>query len=551
MTSKLQNKTFTSRTRMSRVRSVSQVMLTFKSDDPKMTFGGIRKEALHWLANRAGRQLPKRAWDGESFDTLETGAQPISALSLENPYYWCFRLIDADKTVAQRSWHTEAGILLNESNVLFGCRLQCVALGDSSEFAATVPGLVAQMVGLYPAYLDERRVSVKAWHVDGDDEAGKLVELLLNPERTRPVIVVSLGDKDGHDGQGVIEADDIARLTVGAAHVVTITGDASYALTDHLGREFSVFHRAVRTYRPGLNLDEDSPGEHPIALPGSIEQWIDGGAVAFKRFLVDRVLRDTIVGVDIYRQLPSFADIHAQALNQRRSKASEHGASDKEMLALALEENESLRRKLEEREDTYNGLLQAADADLRQIKSERDQARGDVNSLHARIKHLEVALIATGKKEETPIPDSFDEIEEWCRKYLSGSVHVMPRAFKIATKSDYENPALAYKTLLIFRDCYVPMKREGGMDKKKAYDQALASLGLEDSQCFAGGARAGEQGDEYRVTYNGRQHYLDRHIKGSSSREERFGFRLYFFWDDDSQQAVVGSFPTHLSTRAT
>lgn len=43
---------------------------------------------------------------------------------------------------------------------------------------------------------------------------------------------------------------------------------------------------------------------------------------------------------------------------------------------------------------------------------------------------------------------------------------------------------------------------------------------------------------------------LDRHIRGSSSREERFGFRLYFFWDDEGQQAVVGSFPTHLSTRA-
>lgn len=549
MKTNAQNRTPVSHAPFSRVRSVSQVLLTFQSGDPKKTFGEIRKEALQWLAKRAGRPLPKHAWDGESFDMLEAGAQPVSAVSLED--LWCCRISDADKQVPQRSWTTEFGVLLDANgDVLFGCRLQCVALGDSPQFDATIPGVVRQVVSHHNAYLDGYPITSKAWHVATDDEVEALVELLLDPRRLRPVIAVSVGGKDGHDGRGVIDADDLARLTVGAAHVVTLTGDASYALTDRLGKEFSVFHQAVRTYRPGMNIDEDSPGDHPIALPGSVEEWSDGGATAFHRFLVERALRDTVVGVDIHGQLPSFADIHAQALKQKRHQAGKQGASDKELLALALEENDSLNRKLKEEKDTYNGLLQSAEVDRRQIESERDQARTDFRSLQARLMHIEAALQATGKQENIPIPDSFEGLEEWCGNFLSGRVHVMPRAFRIATKSAFKKPELAYQTLLILRDHFVPMKREGGLDKKKAYDQALAALGLEESQSFAG-ARAGEQGDEYKVNYNGRPRDLDRHIKGSSSREERFGFRLYFFWDDDSQQAVVGSFPTHLATRAT
>ncbi|BAV33758.1 hypothetical protein SCL_1447 [Sulfuricaulis limicola] len=361
---------------------------------------------------------------------------------------------------------------------------------------------------------------------------------------------MSLGDKHGNDGPAVFDVDGLARLTIGAAHVVTLTGEASYSLTDQLGKEFSVFNKAVRTYRPGLDINEDAPNEHPIAMSGSIEEWPEGGAEAFKRFLVERALRDTVVGVDIYSQLPSFADIHAQAIKQRRNKASKQGASDKELLALAMEENDSLNRKLKEEKETYDGLLQSAEVDRKLIESERDQTRVDYRSLQARLAHLEAALHTAGKQEETSIPDSFDDLEEWCKSYLSGSVHVMPRAIRHATKSSFENPALAYKTLVILRDQFVPMKQEGGLDKKRAYEQALAELGLEEQPSFAGG-RAGEQGDEYVVQYYGRTRQLDRHIKGSSSREERFGFRLYFFWDDDSQQVVVGSFPSHLSTRAT
>lgn len=551
MTGRPEKQFLAGRAPLSRVRSVSQVQLSFQSEDPHKTFREIRQEALQWLANRAGRPLPKHAWDGESFDMLEVGAQPVSALAIEEPSYWCFHLSDADKTIARRSWTIEAGLLLDHSGVMFGCRLQCVALGASPDFDATIPGVVAQVANHHVAYLDGRRASTKAWSVDSDGAVAELVDLLLDSTRSRPVIVISLGDKDGHDGRTVIDADELAQLTVGAAHVATLTSASAYALTDQLGKEFSVFHQAVRTYRPRLDINEDTPNEHPIALPASIAEWPDGGPDAFKRFLVEHALRDTVVGVDIYRDLPSFADIHGQLIRQRRTKAREAGAPDKELLALALEEIDVLRQKLGEETDAYTGLLKTAEGERDLVSAERDRYAADCHALRSRMLHLEAALRDTGKEQEIPTPDTFEGLDDWCRSHLAGKVDVMPRAIRCAMKCSFENSSLAYKTLLILRNLYVPMKCEGGWERKCTYEQALAQLGLEEGPSFGGEARAGEGGDEYKVTYNGRRRYLDRHIKGSNSRDERFGFRLYFFWDEDSRQAVVGSFPTHLSTRAT
>lgn len=92
------------------------------------------------------------------------------------------------------------------------------------------------------------------------------------------------------------------------------------------------------------------------------------------------------------------------------------------------------------------------------------------------------------------------------------------------------------------------MRREGGHDKQKACKAALGKPGLEESPSFSG-ARASEQGDEYFVQYNSKKRLLDHHLKRSNARDERYAFRLYFFWDEETRQVIVGWFPSHLPTR--
>ena len=61
---------------------------------------------------------------------------------------------------------------------------------------------------------------------------------------------------------------------------------------------------------------------------------------------------------------------------------------------------------------------------------------------------------------------------------------ILNRAYKAAKKSRLENTKLAYQALLVLRDHYVPMRREGGDDKQKACKAALGEPGLQESPSF-------------------------------------------------------------------
>ena len=103
--------------------------------------------------------------------------------------------------------------------------------------------------------------------------------------------------------------------------------------------------------------------------------------------------------------------------------------------------------------------------------------------------------------------------------------------------------------MLLLRDYYVLMRREGGVLRKQRLDSRCAELGIELTPTFSG-SRYGEHAEEYMVDYGGRKQLLDMHLKKGNARETRHCFRCYFFWDEDEEQAVVGWLPSHLTTRA-
>ncbi len=533
--------------RRAHVRAVSQVALSIPATDAATCFARVRTETLRWMARRAGRPLPDDAWAGKAFDLQDVGAQRTSATALRDPVYWAARLDDADKAVPQRTWITEIGIgVRGPTEVLFGCRLFCVALGENPRYLATVPGFVRQIASGFSSRLDGRVVAELPWQVSSSADVDALIELLCSRSRSHPVIVVSEGRAPGEFS---IDAALLARKVVGVAHVVEVTSTASYRITDRLGKEFSVFDGAVRTYRPGFDPDADEPAGHPIAFSRSISQWEGDGGASFADFLTQQSMSHSVSRRELEREVPSFASILLLSAHEVRATAKRAGQSDAELLALASDEIRQLEGRAEEERLTFEGLLAEAERERDAAIAMAEGARSEAAKLRARIEHLQHALSEVDSDTVVEIPESLDVLDEWSGAHLAGSVVVLNRALRAAKKSEFENPALCYRALLILRDCYVPMRRVGASGQKDAYEKQLRELGLEESSSFAGG-RAAEQGDEYFVEYNGRRRELDRHLKGSNSRDVRFGFRLYFFWDEDSKQVIVGSLPSHLATRA-
>ena len=54
----------------------------------------------------------------------------------------------------------------------------------------------------------------------------------------------------------------------------------------------------------------------------------------------------------------------------------------------------------------------------------------------------------------------------------------------------------------------------------------------------------------YAALWRGQRWLLDMHLKnGGNTRDPTRCLRVYFFWDDDERQVVVGSLPGHLESR--
>ena len=503
-----------------------------------------RNQVLDWMDHLAAGRLPKEAWEGRGFLLEDIGAQRAEAIVTDSPPLWAARLDNPDKKTPQRVWTTEVAIAAPENGVsLFGMRLLCSELGAEIGFPRSVPGLVQNVASKGQAFLTGLPLSPDPWVVV-PDQVERLVDLLTDPRRHVDVVVFSLPDGSISPEEALASPNLVARRAIGTVHVVVLTGEASFGLSDRVGREFSVFRQAVRTYRPEFDPNGDDPYTHPLALPQVVADWKERTGVAFESFLVQQALRQSVRGSDLDNLLPPFKEIRQHANRIRRKKERREASSDRELLEIALEENGELKEE-------SKGLLEIAESEKSEAVQEAHQLRALVSHLRMRVQSLQrSARSETGSAKEPDLPASLDELREWAIEMLAGDVVLHRRALRGAKRSEYEDPVLVYQSLLLLRDFYVPMRRSVVDASRHSFEQACSNLGLTESGSITG-TRRGEQGDTYVVNIGGRRRTLDRHLKKGDARDKRYCFRLYFFWDEGTEQVVVGWLPSHLETRAT
>lgn len=142
---------------------------------------------------------------------------------------------------------------------------------------------------------------------------------------------------------------------------------------------------------------------------------------------------------------------------------------------------------------------------------------------------------------------TLDGLEDWASLHATKLVFV-PRAFTGAKKSLYQQPAHVYRALEFLAGPYHSY-RTGALSKPQM-EAALNASG-----CQLAGATtatvAGTQGDTYFVRWGDQRRRLDQHLRRGGGRDERFCLRIYFFWDNDSSQVVVGWLPSHLDNSLT
>ena len=202
----------------------------------------------------------------------------------------------------------------------------------------------------------------------------------------------------------------------------------------------------------------------------------------------------------------------------------------------------------------YADRLQDALAEKAALEDLLADAQESVHNLTLRVAQLEkrkdLEASASAWSAEHRLWDSassLEYLETWATAQV-GKVALTGRALSGAKKSLYAEPGHIYKALAFLAGPYRDYRC--GKLSKPDMEAALAKSGCQLAGS-AGASVAGMQGDAYFVKWGGRRVMMDMHLRRGGGRDERYCLRIYFFWDAESQQVVVGWLPSHLDNSLT
>lgn len=207
-----------------------------------------------------------------------------------------------------------------------------------------------------------------------------LASNILSTRRTMPIVAVSVFDGDEPwDGLSGRIARDLSAL----ATVVTLTEDASWSLTDEIGKRLSCYGGAVRLYWPPLRSGSDARVSGRVWTPERLDSmdWDGEGQERLRNQLRYTVMSAAALGVE-----PPFEirEIRTYRARMRVRALEVQGQTAEEALELVHEfdkENDALREEnkaLQQVIAQMKGGFQAPqDARVGEVRDEDEESSDD------------------------------------------------------------------------------------------------------------------------------------------------------------------------------
>jgi len=239
-----------------------------------------------------------------------------------------------------------------------------------------------------------------------------------------------------------------------------------------------------------------------------------------------------------------FEDVRASAAEAVRTTEGNYRdekPSHERTQVLEAELSAILGQRAED-EAAQEELLAEAERSRAEAVSDRDELKSENDRLRAKI----AALLGKGRATDGGRLTGYDAFEVWADQNLGDGIEILSKAIRGLEKDGTpEMLERIERTFVLIRDCYLPMRREGGVQLVERFREECRKLGVEEEPCFS------QKGDikhfpEYRTTYRGQRIWLDQHFKYGNSGDLRESFCIYFHFDEDEKVVVVGHMPSHL-----
>lgn len=484
-------------------------------------------ECLKWAKKRSGAVIPRRAWEGHDFEILR-GGRNLHGLSLEVEGYavWALRAEDPDADIPGRVWTTEIVIHTKPNSDLVFCMRQVVSAGESNmEFVPHAPGIMMQVIRNCEFSDSGMHISDKPTTLN-QENTDHILDFIESDDRKLPIILVSEDSRAISDEKLSVDPLRLSKAVAGIAHVYIAPEDITFSITERFGRARSVFHGGVRIYEPGFESNSD-PYDHRLYVKSAL---IDRNHIetdiryymsleSVKRFRLDR----DVYSFSSIRILKS--DLDRKTINANASESERLESANKRILALEAEIKST-------KEDAQKSWQTAFEEDERAKAAERE-----LNSARIRIRSLEEALKKRVDNElnETSedFPKKWELFADWADKTLIGKLVLLPAARRGTKRPQYQDPELTARAVAWLAEECRNRRMSGGGE--------LANIpigyGLENAPCGT---------DSFTVIYQTRRIEIDWHVKnGGNTRSPERCLRIYYGWDDVSEQIIVADLPAH------
>lgn len=475
--------------------------------------------------------------------------------------HFCCRFEHSDSKVQGRDWITEVEIISLDGKVLLGIKISYTTPEDSDydRDIFSVPKFVWKIFSKNDLR-DVRELKKNILEADTEEKLIELHDLIINENRLFPVIVVTDSEYDTANWtEARIFSEGLLYRLGLVAHVAYLPREMCLRWKELVGEGWDVYNGAIRTYYENPNFDDDNFRDHPLFTPKQIfafeytckdkktgNEKIFTGVDAFVEFLCDKIeSHNTHLRLDWKSRGHQFFYVASINLRNERLRLRENQIGD-EWEELYKQEIDDLKKLNDDLSRERDSALQERDRFKETLKEEQKIR----HNLEAYNEFLLDNLAKAGKAVDI-FPKEFDykKLPDWIMTHFSGKITLSNRAKRALNNAVYEDKPLVWYALKLLGTEYRQMRM--GIIERSVFEQKCNDLHLEESATISD-SRAGEKDDVYFLTdSNGRKRKLDRHLKKGVGHDDRICLRIYFYWDEDSKEVVIGSLPGHLETRKT
>lgn len=200
-----------------------------------------------------------------------------------------------------------------------------------------MPRVYRELVSQHVLYGDGIRLSRTPVDIVSDDDVEWLVALINNPRRERDIIALS----SDTDGVCIVNPNIFADRLCGVSHVVRIYPDASFKLSDTIGKYLSIFDLGIRIYRPTSQIEVDDPLRHTLYTKRTLMRF---DIERVQHAILSDAFATSLEGALSPRAIPTFARIRsARATLKLAELQANVGSKGADLLESELSASETAR----------------------------------------------------------------------------------------------------------------------------------------------------------------------------------------------------------------